>query len=142
MERQVQHLKYNLNGSERALLDEWNSAGTQDAGVVVCINSGTVEFAGKPLFHAIPCSRFACTADNAIMTLSYYPPHTITLPPGSHEPPRMHVFLRAQHTITERTLKQLGLATHARMNPRQWMDTYIATDKHLTTITLRETNDS
>jgi hypothetical protein len=135
--RDAQHLKYNLNHEENLLYAAWNAAATQDEGVIVCLNTGHVEFAGKPIFFEIPCGRFACTEDNPILTLSYYPPHTITLPPGSDESPRMHVFIRAQHTITERTLQQLGLAVYARMMPLQWMDMYTASTKHLTTITLR-----
>ena len=127
--RDAQHIKYNLNHREITLFEEWNARGEQDEGMVLRLNAGEVEFAGKPIFYEIPCSRFASTRENPILTLSYYPPHTT----GDT---CMHVFIRAPDTISESTLVELGLHTHAKMEPREWMDRYEATTKHLTTITL------
>lgn len=113
------------------LFEQWNAAHTPDEGVVVRLNTGYVTFAGKPIFYEIPCSRFARTTDNAIMTLCYYPPHTL-----DGEDTCMHVFIRSQEPLTERSFQELGLNNCARMTPEEWAERYEASEKHLTTITL------
>ena len=134
--RDTQHIKYNFNHVEMQLFEAWNAKGEQDHGVVLCLNVGDVRLAGKPIFFEIPCSRFAVHGDVPV-TLAYYPPETITVPPGSDEPPRMHVFLRSPEPISDDMLRTLGYADCARMAPEKWLETYEATTKHLTTITIK-----
>ena len=134
--RDEQHIKYNFNHVEMTLFEAWNAKGGQDHGTVLRLNVGDIDLKGKPIFFEIPCSRFT-VIDEKPLTLAYYPPFSITNPPGSDEPPRMHVFIRAPEPITDAMLRALGYGDTARMDPQTWMDTYEATTKHLTTVTIK-----
>ena len=138
----MQHIKYNFTHAEFELFEAWNSS-TPDHGLVLCLNVGSVEFVGKPIFFEIPCARFIVIEDEdeddgpTPVTLSYYPPETLTAAPGYDAPSNMHVFIRSPKPITDATLSAIGYIGERSCSPEEWTSRYEATTKHLTSITLK-----